>query len=166
MTMPRPRTCTSVFAVPRSMPMSRENMPRRPSNNGGDTPSRRGATFTRRITSGRVETRARQGLGVGVGVATGASVAVGDGRGVVAVAAPVVPLALGRGEALPLGCGEMLPLGRGVMLPPGRTVRRARGRGVAVTGRRVVAGRGVGVGAGVPGMTRSSPALERPARRI
>ena len=27
MTMPLPRTSTSVFAVPRSMPMSRENMP-------------------------------------------------------------------------------------------------------------------------------------------
>jgi hypothetical protein len=144
------------------MPISRENMPRRPSNKGGDTPSRRGATFTRRITSQRVRTRARQGRGVGVGVTSGASVAVGDGGGVAPVADPVVPLALGRGETLALGRGDTLPLGRGVMLPLGRAV----GRGVAVTGRRVVAGRGVGVGAGVPGMTRSSPALERPARRI
>src|SRR6266850_3461524 len=96
MTMPRPRTCTSVLAVPRSMPMSRENRPKRPSNKGGDTPSRRGATFTRRITSERVRTRAVQGLVVGLGDATGTL--VGDGRGVVAVAvavavAPVVPAA-------------------------------------------------------------------------
>jgi hypothetical protein len=97
-----------------------------------------------------------------VGVTSGARVAVGDGRGVVAVTDPVIPLALGRGETLTLGRGEMLPLGRTV----GRTVDRTVGRGVAVTGRRVVAGRGDAVGAGVPGMTRSSPALERPARRI
>ena len=97
---------------------------------------------------------------------SGARVAVGDGRGVAPVADPVVPLALGRGETLALGCGDTLPLGRGVMLPLGRAVSRAVGRGVAVTGRRVVAGRGVGVGAGVPGITRSSPALESPARRI
>src|SRR6267143_5295158 len=116
MTMPRPRTCTSVFAVPRSMPMSRENRPKRPSNNGGDTPSRRGATFTRRITSQRVRTRAVQSRGVGVGVGSGARVAVGEGRG-------VVPVALGR--------------------TVGRALVRTVGRGVAVTGRRVVAGRGV-----------------------
>lgn len=101
-----------------------------------------------------------------MGVTSGARVAVGDGRGVVAVAEPVVPLALGRGETLALGRGDTLPLGRGVMLPLGRAVSRAVGRGVAVTGRRVVAGRGLGVGAGVPGMTRSSPALDSPARRI
>src|SRR5712664_3594486 len=136
MTIPRPRTCTSVLAVPRSMPMSRENRPKRPSNTGGDTPSRRGATFTRRITGQHVRPRAVQGLVVGVGDAGGAP--VGVGRGVVAVAVPVAPvvpaapLALGRGETLPVG--------------------RAVGRGVVDAGRRVVAGRGVGVGAGVPGM--------------
>src|SRR6266852_5876246 len=144
MTIPRPRTCTSVFAVPRSMPMSRENRPKRPSNTGGDTPSRRGATFTRRITAQRVRTRG-QGLGVGVAV-RGTCVAVGEGRGVDAVAVPVAPVALGRGETLPLG--------------------RAVGRGVADAGRRVVAGLGVGVGAGVPGMSRASSAVERPESRI
>src|SRR5213593_3019958 len=99
MTIPRPRTCTSVLHVPRSMPMSRENRPKRPSNKGGDTPSRRGATFTRRITSRRVRTRALQGRGAGVG----------DGLGVVAVAVLVAPVALG-GETLALGCGETLAL--------------------------------------------------------
>src|SRR5262249_34099873 len=36
MTMPRSRTCTSVFAVPRSMPMSREKRPSRRSSMGTD----------------------------------------------------------------------------------------------------------------------------------
>src|SRR6266571_2842814 len=58
MTIPRPRTCTRVLAVPRSMPMSRENRPNRPSNKLGDTPSKRGAAFTRRITAQSLRTRA------------------------------------------------------------------------------------------------------------
>ena len=39
MTMPRPRTWTRVLAVPRSMPMSRENRPRNASNIVGVDPS-------------------------------------------------------------------------------------------------------------------------------
>ena len=42
MTMPRPRTWTSVLAVPRSMPMSRENAPRNASNIGARGPPRDG----------------------------------------------------------------------------------------------------------------------------
>ena len=92
-------------------------------------------------------------------------VALGDGCGVVAVAAPVVPVAVGRGETLALGRGATLALGRTVGRTVEPTVGRTVGRTVTV-GRRVVAGRGVAVGAGRPGMTRVSPALERPESRI
>ncbi len=41
-TIPRPRTWTSVFAVPRSIPMSREKRPRKASNmRGGSAPVKR-----------------------------------------------------------------------------------------------------------------------------
>jgi hypothetical protein len=61
------------------------------------------------------------------------------------------------------GCAVAEPDGRAV----GVRVRVGVRVGVGV-GRRVTVGRGVtrGVGCGVPGMTRASPALERPPRRI
>ena len=40
MTIPRPRTCTSVFAVPRSTPMSRETKPKTESSTS-EGPSRK-----------------------------------------------------------------------------------------------------------------------------
>src|SRR5215213_428648 len=48
MTMPRSRTCTSVFAVPRSIPMSRENRPRIRSSIRKRGPSVAGSSSGRR----------------------------------------------------------------------------------------------------------------------
>ena len=74
-------------------------------------------------------------------------------------------MALGRGEMLVSGLGEALTMGRTVGPIVGRIVGRTVGRTVAI-GRRVGVGRGFAVGAGRPGITFVSPALERPDRRI
>ena len=122
MTMPRPFTWTRVLAVPRSMPMSRENSRRDHRTKVGIPLPDAEPTFTRRITSRRAETRASYVRYAASAVIKECGVGVGEGRGVVPVAVPVVPAVLGRGVAV--GSGRTVDVGRTV----GRTVARTVGR--------------------------------------